>query len=83
MKLLNFKRKLGSFFDPTKIIQYADKKEINLSAYKNMIKGNRKIYWQLIFEGGLPKSEVDKMTFDEMLEAFAALSVLSKQKRGD
>jgi hypothetical protein len=31
----------------------------------------------------LQKSEVDKMTFDEMLEAFAALSVLSKQKRGD
>ena len=48
-----------------------------------MIKGDRKIYWQLILEGGLSKSEVDAMTFDEMLEAFAALSVLSKQKRGD
>lgn len=48
-----------------------------------MIKGERKIYWQLILEGGLQKSEVDKMTSDELFEAFAALSVLSKQKRGD
>lgn len=48
-----------------------------------MIKGTKKIYWQLIFEGGLEKSEVDKMTFDSMLEGFAALSVLSEEKRGD
>lgn len=46
-----------------------------------MIKGSKKIYWQLILEGGLQKSEVDKMTYDDMLEAFAALSVLSEERR--
>lgn len=83
MKYRNFKKKLGNIFDPTKTITANDIKQVNIPAYKRMIKGERKIYWQLILEGGLQKSEVDKMTSDEMFEAFAALSVLSKQKRGD
>ncbi|MCF8002126.1 MAG: hypothetical protein K9K76_09740 [Halanaerobiales bacterium] len=69
----------------TKIVKKNNEKirEIDYDAYKKRIKGFNKIRWQLIFEGGLRKSEVDMMTFDEMLEAFAALSVLSKQKRGE
>ena len=59
------------------------KKEIDWKFYKRKIDGLNKIYWQLILEGGMAKTDVDSMTIDKMLEAFAALSVLSKQKRGE
>lgn len=72
-------RKYGIFFDPEHLIIAKDKREINLPAYKRKIIGDRKMYWQLIYQGQLQKSEVDKMTYDEMLEAFAALSVLSER----
>lgn len=40
----------------------------------------KKVYWQLILTGGLAKETVDKMTADELYEAYAALAVLSNRK---
>ena len=38
----------------------------------------RYLFWRLVFEGGLPPSEVDLMDWDELLEANAALDMFPK-----
>lgn len=76
MKRRYYRIKWGDFLEPTHSI----KGQLNFPAYKRMIKGIRKIRWQLVFTGGMAKSEVDKLTIDELYEGYAALSVLSEGK---
>lgn len=36
------------------------------------------VYWRLVFEGGVPPSDVDRMDWDEVMEANAALDLFGK-----
>jgi len=42
----------------------------------------RFLYWRLVYEGGIPPSEVDLMDWDELLEASAALDMFPKKGGG-
>jgi hypothetical protein len=37
------------------------------------------MYWRLVFEGGIPPSEVDLMDWDEIQEANAALDMFPQK----
>jgi hypothetical protein len=36
------------------------------------------LYWRLVFEGGIPPSEVNLLDWDDLLEANAALDMFGK-----
>jgi len=40
------------------------------------------LYWRLVYEGGILPSEVDRMDWDELLEANAALDMFPRRGGG-
>ena len=84
---MNSRKRYRSFFNP-KLSETDSEDNIkpNFGAYRRLIKGQRKLYWQLIMMGGMLKTEVDKLDTEEFYEAHAALAELNKdmkpQKKG-
>lgn len=77
---MNFKRRYRNFFNPNlSETDAVGNVKPNFAAYRRMIKGQRKIYWQLILMGGMLKVEVDKLDNEEFHEAYAAFQVLNKE----
>ena len=80
---MSFRRRYARFFNPKKSKKDGEGNlKINYSAYRRMIEGQRKMYWQLVLMTGLLKMEVDKFGPEEFHEAYAAWQVLNDDVKG-
>ena len=67
---------------PSKVKEVGAKKLINDKAYKRLITGLNKRFWQVVYNGICMK-EASKMDADELLEAHAALRTINEEIRDE